>query len=523
MITRKWQGWWAVIGVVFGLGWGLLSQPTTTEAARKPVLLVVDSQNAATTAPARLDALQRLLTSMSLPVETVRLTAYRARQLTQRRYSGVITMINWSQSRLTNAAFEQDRQHFNGPDLHIGATLAAWEAKRLGAKRVALHHQQFNLRDGEQQELLPYQAAMTGLTHLATTSQIQGWLVTQTAQERHYPFGLVTHQRGYLPYFEPQGLALIMAAKTIRTLFHSGQPQPPLLTITGVTPYSDMNALLRVIRLLYHEGVPFAISTTSVDINTKLPAFERFSAVLREAEKRNGVIFLRTPIETGIQRLHGRTLQRVLRTEVTALSQHHVFPVGLSSPGRWNQTIRTQTAGLSLASTNLLLPTPTAAKLTNNNQRARIYDHSFFGVPLKQLSMVTHAETIRFQMPAALTVPLPQRATDRQTLRRQLRRLQLTWFNPALGSLTTRINTGSTDVQYQAGTYQLNGRVIADLDVGPSWWHQRQPERQVRWIDRYFQAQSHVLLVLFTIIGAVLIVFGVFGYRVYRRMFIKSD
>ncbi len=148
-----------------------------------------------------------------------------------------------------------------------------------------------------------------------------------------------------------------MVAKTIRTLFHTGQPQPPLLTITGVTPYSDMNALLRVIRLLYHEGIPFAISTTSVDVNTKLPAFERFSAVLRAAEKRNGIIFLRTPIETGIQRLRGRTLQRVLRTEVTALSQHNVFPVGLSSPGRWNQTLRTQTAGLSLASTNLLLPT----------------------------------------------------------------------------------------------------------------------------------------------------------------------
>lgn len=523
MITRKWQRWWAMIGVVFGLGWGLLSQPTRTEAATKPVLLVVDSQNAATTAPAQLDALQRLLTSMALPVETVRLTAYRAHQLTPRRYSGVITMINWPQSRLGNATFERDRQKFNGPDLHIGANLTAWEAKRLGAKRVALHHQQFNLREGEQQQLLPYQVAMTGLPRLATTSQIQGWLITQTAQERHYPFGLVNHQRGYLPYFEPQGLALVMAAKTIKTLFHSGQSQPPLLTITGVTPYSNMNALLRVIRLLYHEGIPFAISTTSVDVNTKLPAFERFSAVLRAAEKRNGIIFLRTPIETGIQRLRGRTLQRVLRTEVTALSQHNVFPVGLSSPGRWNQTLRTQTAGLSLASTNLLLPTPTTAKLTNHNQRAQTYTHSFFGVPLNQLSTVTHAEAIQFQMPTALTVSLPQRATDRQALRRQLHRLQLTWFNPALGALTTRIKTGAADVQYQAGTYQLNGRVVADLDVGPGWWRQRQPKRQVRWIDRYFQVQSHVLLALFTVIGVVLIVFGAFGYRVYRRMFIKSD
>lgn len=126
-------------------------------------------------------------------------------------------------------------------------------------------------------------------------------------------------------------------------------------------------------------------------------------------------------------------------------------------------------------------------------------------------------------MPTALTVPLPQRATDRQALRRQLRRLQLTWFNPALGALTTRIKAGTADVQYQAGTYQLNGRVVADLDVGPGWWRQRQPKRQVRWIDRYFQAQSHVLLVLFMVIGAVLLVFGVLGYRVYRRMFIKSD
>ena len=302
-----------VLGLV-GLSW---IQPTVAQGASKRVLIVYDSLNSTADGQQKLAGVQQVLASTGVSTQTEKLSDYYAGQLTAKRYTGVVTLINWPQGDLHNAAFTRDRQAFTGKKLHIGQQLSATEARDLQATRHNVYHQQLTLSAAGQQQLLPFSEDITLLTVTGKAKNF-GRLEPQNQGTGHYPYGTVVGRDGYLPYFEATGFSQVLAAQTIAQLFGKVRQHQPLLTITGVTPYSNLTRLTQLATKLNAAGIPFAISTTSVADNTSLAAFAKFAKALRIVENDQGIIFLQVPIVGAADRQSGPLLEQTMVEELTS-------------------------------------------------------------------------------------------------------------------------------------------------------------------------------------------------------------
>lgn len=524
-----------IITMVLALNLMLLGGPTipaqaatitTTTTDQRRVLIVYDAINPTVSGQKKLAAVQRLLASLNIKTQTERLSDYQAGQLTTHAYRGVITLNNWAQGRLTNAAFIRDRTAFQGIRLHIGAGLSATEARQLGATRQNVYHQQFVLRAGRNWQLLPFSDDLTLLRGLKKGTQTFGTLQTQNSALADHAYGVVRGQTGYLPYLQADGFSLTLASRTIAALFGQHRTYRPLLTITGVTPYTNLKLLQQLGKRLYAAGIPFAVSTTSVADNTTFHAFKRFTAVLRELETENGVIFLKTPLVGATNARSGPLLNQLMTGELNQLGQRQVLPVGISTPAYWNQDRVFRQNGLQRAQAVMLLPNPATTTFAKQDNLGRTFRLAWYGLPLRSLQTVKAGQSavgqLRWATPTALTVPMVESTKALHATVTQVRALDLNWYDPS-HALTSELTSASATFRYDHGNYFLNGRQIA---IGQSTVElpQFHPQRRNRVALRgYFKVQGWILWVFFTVILVVLVSFIIVGRRIYRRMFIRNS
>ncbi|AVK64528.1 hypothetical protein C5Z26_10600 [Lactobacillus sp. CBA3606] len=516
---RGWRWGLLVLGVLLGFG---LVRPTVHAATK--VLLVYDSQNRATHGENKIATVQRILAGLNIDVKTVAAADYQAGQL--QAYQGVVTMINWPQTDLNNAAFTHDRQQFKGTKLHIGRNLTATEARDLGAQPVKLYHQQFTLQNsaGTIHQLLPFSETMTVLTKLPKEAQSVGVLKTQAVTARTYSYGTIVNHQGYLPYLATRGYSFVVAAQMMAQLFgHRGHYQP-LLTITKVTPYSNLTLLAHLSQTLYEQGIPFAVSTTSVSENGHFKAFQRFAKVLRLVENRGGVVFLKTPTVGGVTASSGGSLSQLMDDELVQLAQNQVFPVGISTSIYWNQDAVYRQYALKKASHVLFLPNPANLTYAKQDNQATHFKQSLYGLDATSLATVTSGSdlgklAVDFAIPTAITVTMPNSSRSLRTLERRIQQLPYQWFNPVTQGWQTKITSGTATFEYRQGAYFLNGTqtTIAASATRTKTLAPVKPAES--WMNRFFKVQGSVLLIFFGITFVIFIGFIWFGRKIYLNMF----
>lgn len=501
------------IGVVLTL----FIYPGSVDAASNKVLLVYDYENTAKGDYAKIDSIQRVLTSLNLRVKTVSQENYYKGMLNQ-NYLGVVTLINWPQVGLTNQTFIRDRQRFKGIKLHIGDNLTDSEAAALGGKRQKIYQQQLLLKDQGNQQLLPFSETMTVLSQLKKTTQEFGVLASQQKFERRYSYGVINNQNGYLPYFETSGLSFMTAVSTMAHLFDRNGNYRPLLTITGVSPYSDLKFLDQVSKYCYQQNIPFAVSTVTVSANTEMAAYHRFTTVLKKIEDRNGIIFLQTPQVGGATSASAQELNERMTASIVAFANHQIYPVGISSAGYWNQDRVLRQEALVKANHWLFLPskTTTFVKQDNNAQIAR---QSFFAVTANSLGTIKQKDDLKFAISTAITIPVPTSTAKMTDFKRQIQAFHIQWYNPVDQSLETKINTGSTVVAYKAGNYFLNGQRKTITAKISSVNENLQKTKTQPLFSRFFHLQGNILMLFFAFVLIVLLIFISFGRRIYWRMF----
>lgn len=419
-----------ILLAAFGLTWGV---PVSGQAASKRVLIVYDALNPTVNGQKKLAGIQQIFASTGVNTQTERLSDYYAGQLTTKKYAGVVTLVNWPQGSLRNAAFTRDRQKFTGKQLHIGQNLSAAEAHRLQATRRSVYHQQLVLCAGGQEQLLPFSEDITLLKTKRGTSY--GTLRPQNQGIGSYSYGTVVGKAGYLPYFEATGFSQVLAAQTIVKLFGRTQREQPLLTITGVTPYSNLTRLTQLSQQLNAAGIPFAVSTTSVADNTSLAAFSQFTKALRIVENNQGIIFLQTPVVGAANKQSGPLLEQTMVEELNQLGQRQVMPVGISAPVYWNQDRIFRRYGLARASNVLLLPNPTTTTFANQDNRGATYQRTWTGLSLNSLLTVKNGQQVavsrlKFPVATALTVPFPTNHKQLTAVIAQLKQLNVNWYQP---------------------------------------------------------------------------------------------
>lgn len=514
-----------LIALLIGIG---LLWATPVQAATPPkVLLAYDSQNINAKAEKQVDSLQRLLTSLNLEVHTIAIDQYHAGDLERYQFQGVVTMINWPQTKFKTDAFIKDRQKFSGIKLHIGPKLVADERAALGVDVKSVYHQQFNLVDDKLQQLLPFSSSLQVVTH--TNGQTFGTLKAQTPHNQpEYPYGIVSGKSGFLPYYQRSGLSFLVASRLISQLFlGETQTRPPLLTITNVTPLSDLKKLNQLSQFLYRQGLPFAVSATSIQFNTKLPAFHRYMVALQNIENRNGIVFLQTPRVYDTSKKTGKQLGQVMYQQLSDLTDNQVFPVGISTANYWNQDTVYQTRALGFSDHILLLPNPTdqAQVYAQQSNVSGVYQQAYYALAEHSLATVksgtdlTQQYELGFSAPTAITLALPSTTKGLISMEKRIKHIRWHWYNPATANLTTNLTLGRQTFRYQSGSYFLNNKlvVIPTLDV-----HQPTSKKKATYtaaMNGFFDFQSQVLVIFIIVALLVLSVFYFIGRRVYRNMF----
>lgn len=246
-------------------------------------------------------------------------------------------MINWKQASLDNPTFVKDRNQYDGVKLHIGEGLDRTEQKQLQVKLKTIYQQQFILSDDSSTEMLPFVERTDVLTGVPKQAQSYGMLNTQNNEGQSYKYGVFNQKQGYLPFFNNKGLGLITASKMIAILFNRQEETKPLLTITDVSPYSNLKLLDQLSVFCEKHGIPLAISTSTVAKNTEMHAYKRFTMYLRRLEDRGGVIFLQAPVIGGATADNAGELSELFDNYLLNLAQNQVYPVGISAQGFWNQ------------------------------------------------------------------------------------------------------------------------------------------------------------------------------------------
>lgn len=513
----KWVTLFLGWGVIFG---ALLSRPTPVAAAKQQVLLVYDSKNTVDHGEAKIDTVQRALTSLNFQVRTVSQVQYRSGMLSK-QYTGVVTLINWPEVGLTNQTFIHDRNQFHGAKLHIGANLTAEEAQQLGAKQQKVYLKQFTLSAQKAWQQLPFSETMTVLSQTKAGSTNFGMLATQERQAKTYPYGTVAQNQGYLPYWRNDGLSLTLAVQTMAQVFQRSTNQQPLLTITNVSPYSHLDLLRQLSQYCADHNLPFAVSTVTVAKNTTMAAYQKFTQTLRQVENNNGVVYLQTPAvgDPGAYDQPEQELQNLLNNYLVAFAQNNVFPVGISSQGFWNQDRVYRKNFLAQSNSWLLLPSQQPTTFIHEDQRGTAVKHSFLAVSASSFNTVRGLNQVKFATPTAVTIGLPATKAKLHSVEQQLAKLPFNWYQPA-GNLNTTTRAGAVTVSYRNGHYFLNGRQ-ASVDQRVKQNFKQPTYKNVVRLKGFFRVQSVLLTVTFSLIFVVLVFFIWLGRRIYRNKYYR--
>lgn len=130
-----------------------------------------------------------------------------------------------------------------------------------------------------------------------------------------------------------------------------------VLTISDFNPLRDMSVATYLQEELVKTTYPYILSSTSVSQNNTILPYKLFTNALR-AFASTGVIFLETPVVNNVDLNDQRALKQLMEQQISLLVDRHVYPVGISAPGYWNQDLQYQEDGLAISDTVILRENP---------------------------------------------------------------------------------------------------------------------------------------------------------------------
>jgi hypothetical protein len=500
----------------------------TVEAAEKEqrILLVYDSLNIAENKQNDLDALQRLLTSYGVTVQTIEEDDYLSGMLFEQEFTGVITMINWSDKGL-NQEFVKDRSSFTGKKLHIGSNVALDEQQLFSGKWQELSHRQFTLEDEKENysQILSYKDQTTVLKDTAGKSM--GQLRTQEIDHQVVPFAVLENGHGFLPFFDRKGAVFLKSAELIGAWLGIEQSYSPVLTIADLNPMKDMGVASTFQQALSKVNTPYIVSTTSVNQNNTTKPYNVFTDVLRSFESGAGVIFLEMPVVNNVNLNDDHALSQLLEQQISLLVDRNVFPVGFSTYGYWNQDAQYQADGLKISNTIILRENPSIedqyyrAK-TNNSER---FGTAFYDFPYDYLAGITwnvngSKATYQFPMPVTLSFSFPDTEKEINTIINNISKSPLNFYVVGQKKIQFDIQTQTQHIQLLNRRRYLNGKLVNSFNNVPNTTVSGAVFKGQ--FARFFNVTNVVLIVfVITTILILGVLFG-FGRRNYRSKYIQK-
>lgn len=515
-LKTLWLWLFAVLGLM------CCHQMTPVAAATTPkVLLAYDAIDATENRGENIPAVQRLLTSAGVRVKVQAISQYRQGELKSGHYTGVVTLVNWPTVPIANQAFLKDRAAFQGQQLHIGSDLRPAEAQALGATATVLYRRQLQVHLDGTTQLLPYQTDTAVLQRVPSGAKAYGSFQI-VGESTTYPAAVVKGKAGFIPYYNGQGISQLIAERVVAAMFAPSQAaMPPLLLIQGVTPYSNLTQLKALANHLYGQGIPFAISATTVSKNFDLLAFRRYAAALRVVEAAGGLIFMRMPAvgDPGVS--GGPLLRDTLTSMVTGLAQQKVFAVGWATPTYFNRDAVFRKYGLKAATTIIQLQDPSATPYAKQDDAPGVYKQAYTVVSGDSLLEQKYGTPLAtqpwsFALPTAVTFTMPNSTKARLGLQQRLKQFNFDWQPNT--TMAGRIDIGMITTAYQHGQYYLNGQVT-DTQYQAQTTKKISTKPGLSLVNRYFKVQGKLMWLFFGISLSIMAALLLIGRRVYLNMY----
>lgn len=495
--------------------------PTVSAGTIDPVqpqdqlLLVYDSLALDKDGDKTINLLQNLLTSLRVEVTTVASDEYQSGQLDA--YTGLIELINQPTIPITNRDFIRERDQYQKKRLHIGQDLPESWRQALGSP---LKH----LYDSASLDSLTFQASenLTGtLTVDALTDDRQsksfGSLNFDNELGR-YPYGSLQDGVAYLPFWQSTGLPYLIGNRLIGEWLGISQVkrQYPLLVFTDFTPVSDFTIFRQLQTELQEAGLPFSLSATGIWDNLDSKAANDYLEILNEVSTQNTSLFLQTPFtQEGTHRTKGQ-LHSNMATSLDFFLENKVYPVGIATPGYWNQDTLYQEEALTFSDTTLLLPNLKREKQRHTTTN-KLYQTAYVGFAsdaFKDVALWNVSEKAFFS-PTAIVIPFPETTDALEKILAGLTKTSYLFDN----TLYThhRVITSSHTLEVNNQHFFLDGK--------RKWIETRLPYKEKvvaepkTSLTGFFATQNTILTIF--IMGTLLVlgVFLIISYVLYRRKY----
>lgn len=515
--------------LIFSLFFVLVFSQNAFAAEEKKLLLVYDSLNIAGEKQADIDSLQRLLTTMGAEVVTTTDNTYVAGELNDNQFYGVISFVNWDEKGLQSNVFEDDRKQFTGKKLHIGLDIAEDEKSGFEGTWRALSHRQFTLIHEEKnyQELLDYQDQSLVLeTNIGTRF---GVLTSQELDEKEYPFGVIQGKNGFLPMYSHSGAVFLQASELIHRWLEGTKTYQPMLTFNQMNPLIDMETAEWFEEELADLADYYAVSTTSVNQNSEVLSFKRFTDLLRKMQtQQSAAVFLSVPAVNAANTSDNRILGQLMNQQISLLVGQNVFPIGVSAPGYWNQDADYQADALAIANSVILEENPHDEAIFYRVQtnQSKIYDTAFYSLAdseLDGIEWLTNSQytDYKFSMPVSYGYTFPKTKKEGQQLLDKLNASFLNFTHPFDTQYTYSIETQTQLIEIKNGQLLLNRVPVEELTTIKDT---EIPSVSTDGLfSTFYNLTNNLLISIIVITIVILIILFIRGRRNYRAKFIRSE
>lgn len=523
----KQNRWYSLLGIV-GMFWFLISfsSQNVQAAETKRVLLVYDSLNIAEERENDVDALQRLLTSFGVVVQSISEEDYLPGQLLNDSYDGVISMVNWpAQTTASESGFIQDREKYTGKQFHIGLSMRPDEKKYFSGTWKELSHRQYRIEDGEGQfsQLLPFQDQSVMLEN--TSGKTFGKLITQELDPEEYPFGVVENGHGFIPFFSRKGAVFLESAQVLSEWLEIKKPSRPYLAIEGFNPMKNLEAAQYLQKELVKTSLPYILSSTSVSQNNTILPYKLFTDILRSFGA-TGVVFLEVPVVNNVNLNDNHALTQLLEQQISLLVDRNVFPVGVSAPGYWNQDEQYQADGLGIANTVILHENPPIDQVLYRSQsgESKVFETAFFNLASDYLDGIEwksgeQQTDYKFPMPTTISFAFPNSKKEVDQVIKEIKNEPII-FKVSGNGYKFGIQTLTQKIEFAYNRFYLNGQLVNGLDDLAKTDLPQLPFNGL--FARFFNITNAVLVILVVVTLVVLSVLFLMGRRNYRSKYINK-
>lgn len=496
-------------------------------APSKHVLLVYDSLNIAGKKENDVDALQRVLTSFGVEVQSVAVSDYVPGELLNDGYDSLISMVNWpEQAGVIASDFLADRVHFKGKQLHIGRNMRDDEKQYFSGTWKELSHRQYRLEDEKNRfsQVLPFQDQSVVLEN--TQGQTVGRLKTQELAPEEYPFGVIENGHAFLPMFERKGAVFLESLDVISQWLESEKMSRPFLTISDFNPLRDMSVATYLQEELVKTTYPYILSSTSVSQNNTILPYKLFTNALR-AFASTGVIFLETPVVNNVDLNDQRALKQLMEQQISLLVDRHVYPVGISAPGYWNQDLQYQEDGLAISDTVILRENPPIERVFYRNQTGEsiTYKNALFDLPYDYLSGIEWTDKdnpndYRFPMPTTISFSFPNSKKEVDHLIQEVKEAPIV-FSVSEADQHFTVQTQTQKIEFRNNRFFLNNQIVNGLaDTGASTVEK---QRFTGLFSFFFSITNNILIGVVTLALIILIILFMIGRKNYRSKYINKE